>query len=108
MELTQLAAEVDTFIDKHGGYWDPAWLLSALTEELGELSRAIQIFAGIRNTGASTVSPAMIQNIEEESGDLLFALLCLTNNFNVDLENALLNTLKKYREQESGTYNADS
>ena len=103
MELTQLAAEVDTFINNHGGYWDPAWLLSALTEELGELSRGIQIFAGIRNKGVSTDSPAMIQGIKEESGDLLFALLCLTNKFNIDLEKALLNTLKKYKQRESGT-----
>ena len=103
MELTQLAAEIDSFINNHGGYWDPAWLLSALAEELGELSRAIQSFAGIRNKGVSTVSPDMIQNIEEESGDLLFALLCLTNKFHIDLEKALLNTLKKYRQRESGT-----
>ena len=103
MELTKLAAETDTFINNHGGYWEPAWLLSALTEELGELSRAMQIFAGIRKRKESTVSPEIIQNIEEESGDLLFALLCLTNYFHVDLEKALLNTLNKYKQRESGT-----
>ncbi|MHA1976507.1 MAG: MazG nucleotide pyrophosphohydrolase domain-containing protein [Candidatus Hodarchaeales archaeon] len=101
MELTKLAAEVNTFISNHGGYWEPAWLLSALTEELGELSRAVQIFAGIRNKEVSTISPVLIQNIEEESGDLLFALLCLANYYHIDLEKALLNTLNKYKQRES-------
>ncbi|MHA1995632.1 MAG: MazG nucleotide pyrophosphohydrolase domain-containing protein [Candidatus Hodarchaeales archaeon] len=108
MDLTKLAAEIDSFINNHGGYWEPAWLLSAIIEEVGELSRAMQVFAGIREEGASTISPAMIQDIEEESGDLLFALLCLTNNFGINLEKALLNTLKKYKQRESGIYDAVS
>jgi NTP pyrophosphatase (non-canonical NTP hydrolase) len=108
MDLTKLAAEIDVFINNHGGYWEPAWLLSAITEEVGELSRAMQVFAGIREKGISSNSPALIQDIEEESGDLLFALLCLTNYFDINLEKALLNTLKKYKRRDSANTNADS
>jgi len=100
MDLIQLAAEIDTFINNHGGYWDPVWLLSAIVEEVGELSRAMQNFAGIRDEDASTTSPASIQNIEEECGDLLFALICLTNYFDINLESVLLNTLRKYKQRE--------
>jgi NTP pyrophosphatase (non-canonical NTP hydrolase) len=103
MELTEIAAKIDSFINNHGGYWEPAWLLSALTEELGELSRAIQTSIGIRKKDLPSASSLMKYDIQEESGDLLFALICLTNYFGIDLEKAVLDTLKKYRTRDSGT-----
>lgn len=103
MELAELAAEVDSFINNHGGYWKPEWLLSALTEELGELSRALQTFAGIREKNLPSDSSFIKDEIQEESGDLLFALLCLTNYFKIDVEKALLNTLKKYKARDLDT-----
>ena len=48
MDLNSLTGEVDKYIQAHGGYWDPGWLLAAITEEVGELSRALQIFFDVR------------------------------------------------------------
>lgn len=96
MDLKNLTDEVDKFIQAHGGYWDTPWLLAAITEELGELSRALQIHSRIRQSESIEQRKTMKPLIEEECGDLLFALICLTNSYNINLEKALLNTLLKY------------
>jgi NTP pyrophosphatase (non-canonical NTP hydrolase) len=95
MDLSSLAGEVDKYIQAHGGYWDPGWLLAAVTEELGELSHALQTFYNIRGLRENKKeSKEML--IEEECGDIFFALICLTNYMGINLETALFNTLKKY------------
>ncbi|MFX0183882.1 MAG: MazG nucleotide pyrophosphohydrolase domain-containing protein [Candidatus Hodarchaeota archaeon] len=91
-----MARQVDRFIQDHGGYWDISWLLVAIMEELGELSRALQIFSGIREIETSIQGKNVKKIIEEESGDLFFSLICLTNFISVDLETALIKTLNKY------------
>ena len=76
------------------------WLL--LTEEVGELSRAIrkkrQLFTEVRNReNADQMSHDAVQNsqaisvqgnLAEEMADVLSYLLDLANRFNVDLEQA--------------------
>ncbi len=96
VDLSRLTDEVDKFIQTHGGYWDTPWLLAAITEELGELSRTLQVYSGIRDTKDSMQKKSIGMLIEEECGDLFFALICLTNFFGIDLETALIKTLGKY------------
>ncbi|MFX0014199.1 MAG: MazG nucleotide pyrophosphohydrolase domain-containing protein [Promethearchaeota archaeon] len=100
MDLGNLTEEVDMFIQTHGGYWKPAWLLAAITEELGELSHAIQSYEKIRQIYNTKKENSMKKLIEEESGDILFALICLTNFYNINLESALIKTLGKYSSRE--------
>ena len=96
MQLKKLTSQVDRFVQDHGGYWDISWLLAAIMEELGELSRALQIFSGIREIEIPNQGENVKKTIEEESGDLFFSLICLTNFIGVDLEIALIKTLNKY------------
>ncbi|MHA2033043.1 MAG: MazG nucleotide pyrophosphohydrolase domain-containing protein [Candidatus Kariarchaeaceae archaeon] len=97
MELNELAIKVNDFIQTQGGYWEPAWMLAALTEELGELSRSLQVFHSVRDKSTSQRSEVTLSNVEEECGDIIFALLCLTNSFNINLEKTLLNSLEKFK-----------
>jgi NTP pyrophosphatase (non-canonical NTP hydrolase) len=101
MQLNELAMKVNDFIQTQGGYWEPAWMLSALTEELGELSRSLQVFHNIRQNSTSYESSETFSSVEEECGDIFFALLCLTNSFDINLEKMLLNSLKKYKQRSS-------
>jgi NTP pyrophosphatase (non-canonical NTP hydrolase) len=96
MELKTLTKLVDEFIHGHGGYWDSPWLLAAITEELGELSFSLQRFMGIRGTMCPGQEEFLKTNVEEECGDLFFSLICLTNYLDINLEIALLETLKKF------------
>ncbi|MFW9854074.1 MAG: MazG nucleotide pyrophosphohydrolase domain-containing protein [Candidatus Thorarchaeota archaeon] len=102
MHLKELSKRVDEFIMHHGGYWNLPWMLAALTEELGELSRAVQAYGGLRvtpdplaNQKTRHTKGALLE-VAEECGDLLFALLCLTNSLGISLEDELLKSLEKY------------
>ncbi len=96
MDLYSLSGLVDKFIRKHGGYWDIPWLLAAIIEELGELSRVLQTYSRIRGVDTSEKEKSVEILIEEECGDLFFALICLTNFLGINLETALLKSLTKY------------
>ena len=96
MDLINLTDEVDKFIQVHGGYWDTPWLLAAITEELGELARALQIHSRIRQEESLNRDKKGKKLIKEECGDLFFALICLTNFMGINLEKALNETLSKY------------
>ena len=101
MELNKLAIKVNDFIQTQGGYWEPAWMLAALTEELGELSRSLQVFHNVRDNSNSQKSENSLSKVEEECGDIFFALLCLTNSLDINLEKVLLSTLEKYQHRSS-------
>ncbi len=101
MQLNELAMKVNDFIQTQGGYWEPAWMLAAITEELGELSRSLQVFHNIRGNSTSHESSETFSSVEEECGDIFFALLCLTNSLDINLEKTLSNTLKKYKQRSS-------
>ena len=101
MELITLANKVNDFIQSQGGYWEPAWMLAALTEELGELSKSLQKLHNLRGNLTSSKPENPLSKVEEECGDILFALLCLTNSLEINLEKTLLNTLEKYQHRSS-------
>ncbi|MHA2243621.1 MAG: MazG nucleotide pyrophosphohydrolase domain-containing protein [Candidatus Hodarchaeales archaeon] len=96
MDLYSLSGVVDEFIRNHGGYWDIPWLLAAMTEELGELSRALQTYSRIRDVNTSGKEKSNEMLVEEECGDLFFALIYLTNFLGINLETALFKSLTKY------------
>ena len=101
MVFDNISSHVDKFINSRGGYWDPPWLLAALIEELGELSKIMQLKEGIRLEDDSVDKNTLKELIEEESGDILFALICLTNYYDINLEIAVINTLNKYESREN-------
>ena len=96
MNFQKISELIDEFIREEGGYWDIPWLLAAITEEVGELARAIQIHSTIRKSD-SNQNKKTLPLIEEEVGDVLFAIICLTNFLNIDLESTVLNSLNKYK-----------
>ncbi|AAL82176.1 hypothetical protein PFDSM3638_10355 [Pyrococcus furiosus DSM 3638] len=85
----ELQKEVDKLIKRMGGYWTPSQMLTALVEEVGELADIILSFEGVK--GQKDYS-----KLEEEIGDVLFALICIANYFKIDVEEALKKTLVKY------------
>ncbi len=96
LNFRKISKQIDEFIQEEGGYWDIPWLLAAIAEEVGELSRAIQIHSKIRNNGSEEKKNTK-SLIEEEIGDVLFAIICLTNYLNIELESTAQNSLNKYK-----------
>ena len=62
--------------------------MAILTEEVGELARIIS-----RKYGEQSFKEGEKSNLAEEMSDILFVLICLANQTNVDLESAFKNKL---------------
>ncbi|WP_148882388.1 MazG nucleotide pyrophosphohydrolase domain-containing protein [Thermococcus aciditolerans] len=82
--------KVDRLVREFGGYWSPFEMLAALVEEVGELADELLKVEGVKGTGEK-------ERLEEEIGDVVFALACIANYYGVDLLTALEKSVKKYR-----------
>jgi NTP pyrophosphatase (non-canonical NTP hydrolase) len=95
--FNELQSQINEWIRNHGDYWSPLSMLSAVMEELGELAREIN--------SQEKYKPKKTQHseskIEEELGDLQFAITCIANYYKIDLVDALMKTMKKYFKRDS-------
>ncbi len=72
-------------------YWQPLEILARLTEETGEVARALNQRFGPKKKK----SPDDTADIEEELGDILFTVACLANSLNIDLDTAFSRAMEK-------------
>lgn len=98
--LSRLQAEVEQWAGRYwdGEYWPPLANLARLTEEVGEIARAINQAHGPKRIKSDEAAA----QLAGEMGDALFALLCLANSTGVDLQTAFDATLAKYRVRDEG------
>ncbi|HUU79269.1 MAG TPA: MazG nucleotide pyrophosphohydrolase domain-containing protein [candidate division Zixibacteria bacterium] len=89
--LEEICLEIDALISQLGGYWSEEWLIQPVIEELGEFSKELQIKAGLH-----PLKHTSLEKIEEEFGDLLFAVLAMGRGLNINIEHALMTSIKKY------------
>lgn len=94
MELRDAQARVHEWISQfEEGYWPPLVNLARLMEEVGELAREMN-----HRFGDKTKRPdEPEQDLALELADVLFVLLVMANQQEIDLEEALEGVLKKYR-----------
>lgn len=97
MTINEAQQQVDNWIQEYGGgYFSELTNLGILTEEVGELARWI-----VRKYGDQTFKPAekaidAKEAIKDEMSDILWVLLCLANQMNIDLTSGLQqNIIKK-------------
>ncbi|CAM3056053.1 nucleotide pyrophosphohydrolase [Filibacter tadaridae] len=99
--MENLQHEVDAYISGfEEGYFPPMELMARLTEELGELSREVQHVYGMKKKKTEEA----IRSLEEETGDLLFVLICFANSQGIDLNKALLSVLTKFKERDANRW----
>lgn len=101
--LAELQSRVDRYIRATGkGYFDELTNLARLTEETGELARIYARTRGqLKPKTSDDVSPTALRR---EMGDLLFVLICLANQADVDLGAAVEEVLRKYDERDAGRH----
>lgn len=93
MTLEELQRRVDAYIGQfREGYFPPLVNLARLTEEVGELAREINHREGPKKKRADQDS----SELALELGDVLFVLLVLANQLDVDLGDAISRTMEKY------------
>jgi NTP pyrophosphatase (non-canonical NTP hydrolase) len=99
MDLPRAQEEVDAWIREHGGYWDKFQILARLSEELGEVSSALQRLEGLRPRKGEA-------DLAGEVGDLLFTLAAFANVNGLDLESCLKQVFEKYDIRDGAAWKA--
>jgi NTP pyrophosphatase (non-canonical NTP hydrolase) len=82
VKLSEAQTRVDAQVKSYGKYWDIKWMAHRLFEEIGELSRAINIKYGEKPAKSADEG----KNLEEELADVFFTTIALTNRFNMKLD----------------------
>jgi NTP pyrophosphatase (non-canonical NTP hydrolase) len=94
MDLRTVQREVDAYISQfREGYFPPLVNLARLTEEVGELARELNHRFGPKKKKADEPEG----DVALELADILFVLVVLSNQLDVDLQEAVERTLEKYR-----------
>src|SRR5262245_42491326 len=98
MTLQEMQLAVDTWIKTNGhGYWGRFEILARLTEELGEVSAALQRDQGLRPRKTTV-------DLAGEVGDLLFTIAAFANVSGIRLDEAIRETLAKYTERDASAW----
>ena len=82
MSINKLQKQVDDWIHQYGvRYFDELTNMAILTEEVGEVARIIS-----RQYGEQSFKEKDHKDLGEELADVLFVVLCLANQTNIDLQ----------------------
>ena len=91
MTLKEAQKEVDSWIKQYGvRYFSELTNMAVLTEEVGELARAMA-----RKYGDQSFKEGEKDNIEEEIADVLWVLLCIANQTGSDITEEFARSIDK-------------
>jgi len=92
MTITQLQEKVDNWIKEYGvRYFDEMTNTAMLMEEVGEVARIMARRYGEQSEKESDKN----KDLGEELADVLFVLVCLANQTDINLEEALAKNFEK-------------
>ncbi len=104
MRIKEAQSKVDDWIKKYGvRYFDEMTNLAILMEEVGELSRIFSRKFGEQSWKKGENEEGMA----DEMADILFVLICLANQNDINLEEALLKNLDKKTQRDSDRHNSN-
>jgi NTP pyrophosphatase (non-canonical NTP hydrolase) len=99
--LNQLQRDVDTWVQEvGGGYWTPHANLARIAEEVGELARLINHLYGPKPKKPEEAA----QELGEELADIIFAIICLANSQDLNLEASLERVIEKVWHRDRNRY----
>ena len=98
MRLSEAQRTVHAWISQfEEGYWPPLSNLARLTEEGGELAREMNHRFGDKTKRSDEAE----KDLALELADVLFVVLVIANQQDIDLEQALDQVLEKYRDRDT-------
>jgi len=103
MEIKEAQKQVDKLIMKYGGYWEPLSMMARITEEIGELARALNIKHG----GKRSKFEGDGRDVEKELADVLFTILAIANKESVNLDKEFCEKLGIDYEKCKGVYDKE-
>ena len=98
MDLEKYKQKIREFADERN--WDqyhtPKNLAMALSVEASEL---VEIFQWLKQEESKNLSPKDLQSVKEELADIFIYLIRIADKFDIELEDAVLEKLKKNAEK---------
>jgi len=92
MTIKEAQEQVDQWIKTYGvRYFNEMTNMAILTEEVGELARIMARTYGDQSFKKSDLD----YNLGDEMADVLWVLLCLANQTNIDLTEAFMKNMQK-------------
>ncbi len=101
MEIKKAQTIVDEWIKQYGvRYFNELTNTAILMEEVGEVARIMARRYGEQSEKESDKS----KNLADELADVLFVLICIANQTNIDLEAALIANLEKKTQRDQNRH----
>ena len=82
-------------------YWAPLSILARLTEEVGEVARILNARFGDKPTKPGEI----LEPLEDELADVIYAAICIANSQGLDLDPAMKRVMKKLSTRDVGRFN---
>ena len=96
MDIKEAQKQVDIWIKKYGvKYFSELTNMAILTEEVGELARIISRKYGEQSFKNSEAKLNSKEQLADEMADVLWVLICMANQTNIDLSDALIKNIDK-------------
>ena len=103
--LKKAQDEVDGWVkDYETPYWTPLSILARITEEVGEVARLLNHMYGDKPKKQSEAQ----QELGEEIADVLFALICLANAHDINLDDEFDKVMHKSRTRDKDRFKKKS
>jgi NTP pyrophosphatase (non-canonical NTP hydrolase) len=101
MSFKPVQREVDEWISQfEEGYFAPLPMLARVTEEVGELARALMH----RHGGKKPKAGEDPGDVGGEIADTIFVLVCLANSLDIDLDEKFGAMMEKYRSRDANRW----
>ncbi len=102
MKISDLQNLIDNWIRSYGvRYFDERTNMLILMEEVGELSRLMSRVYGEQSFKSKEKELNAKEHIKEELADILFVLVCLSNQMDIDLTDIMRQNLDKKTRRDS-------
>ena len=98
MTIKEAQQTIDGWIKQYGvRYFNELTNMAILTEEVGEVARIIARRYGEQSSKESDLD----KKLEDELADVLWVVICLANQTDIDLEEALRRNIEKKSNRDS-------
>ncbi len=96
MTIKEMQTQTDDWIREYGvRYFNELTNMAVLTEEVGELARLMARQYGEQSFKTSMNKEEIKEAIADELSDVMFVVICLANQMDIDLEKAIEKNFKK-------------
>jgi NTP pyrophosphatase (non-canonical NTP hydrolase) len=101
MKISEAQKKAKNLILHYGGFWQPLSMLARVTEEVGELARAMNIKYGEKKSKSSNDG----REIGQELVDVLFTILAIAETQDINLEKIYEEKIQEDFEKMKRVYN---